>query len=620
MVAFLTDKPSAPTKAEPFDYNAYASELETKYDLPPGSYVKLLNIGEHSGETATSPKGAYGRAQLMPGTAADMGVDPHDPKQNLEGGAKYLKAMYDHFDHDISKAYAAYNEGPGGHGIPNNPETRKYVGRLMGGTDTGGMDVSALMRAPGGPDNPQTKQLQKEGMSALKDSKAANEEASKGYGEDIKRYEKMLAEHDPEIPLPPTLKDLPRPIDQKDYIKDPTRVMQQFLPMLAVLGSAFTRNSATTAMRSAAEAMNAAKQNDKDSFDRAHETWKDSMQKALDEWKMESERYRDALENTKLSASERQQKLQVAAALSNSRYMRESARTGNFDAIWKALQMGDTAWYKNMQVMNMTQRTDIERQIKQGKLQQQDTYNTALKELRAEPEYQGADALGRAKLEAGLTRQLMPNFPEKQAQIAHQIRGELERGPVGKAYGTVETYEPLIENAAAKVEGKHGWDKNPLSSSEQAAFLDGFTRMVTGGQAIRGFTLKLNTEHASLAQKAERILQSVSVGGPLSIDQIRDMISVSREYATQVQKEYETEKGQAEKYAEGLGMPGSSADPFSAGSLTIGGGTPTPTSVPAGDAPPAPPKYTMGQVITHGGKKYKVTGGDMNDPDIEPVG
>lgn len=609
--------------ADPFDYKAYASEMESKYSLPAGSYLKLLDVGERSGETATSPKGAYGRAQLMPDTAREMGMDPHDPKQNLEGGAKYLKAMYDRFGGDISKAYAAYNEGPAGHGVPNNPETRKYVGRLMGesgDTGGGGVDMQALMRAPGGPDNPQTKELQKEGMSALKDSKSAHAEAAKGYSEDIDRYEKMLAEHSPEIPIPPTLKDLPKPLDQKDYIKDPTRVMQQFLPMLAVLGSAFTRRGATTAMSAAAEAMTAAKQNDKDSFERAHETWKDSMQKTLDEWKMESDRYRDALENTKLSAEERQQKLQVAAALSNSRYMRESARTGNFDAIWKALQMGDTAWYKNMQVMNMTQRTDIERQIKQGKLQQQETYNTALKELREEPDYQQADALGRAKLEAQLTRQLMPNFPEKQAQMARQIRRDLENSHVGKTYGSVETYEPLIEDAASKVEGKHFWDENPLSSSEQAAFLEGFTRMVTGGQAIRGFTLKLNTEHASLGQKAARLLQSAKIGGPLSVGQIKDMIKVGREYASQIAKQYDTEQANADKYGESIGLGADATKPFSAGSLDIGGDTPSPTNVPAGGKPPAPPKYEVGQIIEHGGKKYRVTGGDLNDPDIEPVG
>jgi len=72
----------------------------------------------------------------MPGTAQYLGVDPDDPMQNLEGGARYLREQLDRFDGDLEKALAAYNAGPGrvirAGGVPNITETKKYVAAIMG--------------------------------------------------------------------------------------------------------------------------------------------------------------------------------------------------------------------------------------------------------------------------------------------------------------------------------------------------------------------------------------------------------------------------------------------------------------------------------------------------------
>ena len=83
--------------------------------------------------TAVSPKGAYGLGQLMPDTARALGVDPHDPSQNLDGAARYLLEQLATFK-DIDLALAAYNAGP--HrvveysGIPPFAETRDYIARI----------------------------------------------------------------------------------------------------------------------------------------------------------------------------------------------------------------------------------------------------------------------------------------------------------------------------------------------------------------------------------------------------------------------------------------------------------------------------------------------------------
>jgi soluble lytic murein transglycosylase-like protein len=81
-----------------------------------------------------SHAGAIGLAQLMPGTAAGLGVDPTDPLQNLQGGARYLREQLDRFG-TPELALAAYNAGPNrvaqAGGIPRITETQTYVRRVL---------------------------------------------------------------------------------------------------------------------------------------------------------------------------------------------------------------------------------------------------------------------------------------------------------------------------------------------------------------------------------------------------------------------------------------------------------------------------------------------------------
>ena len=113
-----------------------ARSAPQRYQIPEDLFLRLVQQESGWNHTAVSVKGALGLAQLMPGTARILGVNPHDPQQNLDGGARYLKAQYDKFG-DWRLALAAYNAGPGAverfNGIPPYKETQNYVRVIFGG-------------------------------------------------------------------------------------------------------------------------------------------------------------------------------------------------------------------------------------------------------------------------------------------------------------------------------------------------------------------------------------------------------------------------------------------------------------------------------------------------------
>ena len=131
-----TTDPRVPAQSVPTNYQAKVAELSARFDLSPSLIEALVWQESRWQANAVSPVGARGLAQLMPGTARDLGVDPKDPFANLEGGARYLREQLDRFDGDLEKALAAYNAGPGrvirAGGVPRIRETQLYVAAIMG--------------------------------------------------------------------------------------------------------------------------------------------------------------------------------------------------------------------------------------------------------------------------------------------------------------------------------------------------------------------------------------------------------------------------------------------------------------------------------------------------------
>jgi len=107
-----------------------------RYRLSEELITAVITVESNFDHAAVSRKGAQGLMQLMPQTAAMMGVqDPHDPDENIDAGASHLRAMLDTFKGDLPLALAAYNAGEQHvvrhKGIPPFPETRRFVARVL---------------------------------------------------------------------------------------------------------------------------------------------------------------------------------------------------------------------------------------------------------------------------------------------------------------------------------------------------------------------------------------------------------------------------------------------------------------------------------------------------------
>lgn len=118
------------------DLDQVVREASTRYRLDPDFVNSVIKAESNFQVHAVSPKGAQGLMQLMPATAAQLGVsNPFDPKANVEAGTAYLSYLLDLYHDDAVKALAAYNAGAHRvdqyHGVPPYMETREYVAKIV---------------------------------------------------------------------------------------------------------------------------------------------------------------------------------------------------------------------------------------------------------------------------------------------------------------------------------------------------------------------------------------------------------------------------------------------------------------------------------------------------------
>ena len=137
----LASAQSAPTQTSPASaaggqFDADIAAAATSNGIDPALLKGLVAQESGFDPNARSGAGAVGLTQLMPGTAAALGVtDPADPAQSLQGGARYLRQQLDRFGGDERLALAAYNAGPGAvtkyGGVPPYAETQGYVTKVL---------------------------------------------------------------------------------------------------------------------------------------------------------------------------------------------------------------------------------------------------------------------------------------------------------------------------------------------------------------------------------------------------------------------------------------------------------------------------------------------------------
>ena len=128
-------------------------EAASRYGVSEELIAAVIEAESQFNPRAVSNRGAQGLMQLMPETAATLGVeDPFSPRDNIHGGVRHLRSLMDRFDNNVPLALAAYNAG---HvavlhygGIPPYRETRAYVSRILRQLKRSGAKIGDIDRAP----------------------------------------------------------------------------------------------------------------------------------------------------------------------------------------------------------------------------------------------------------------------------------------------------------------------------------------------------------------------------------------------------------------------------------------------------------------------------------------
>jgi soluble lytic murein transglycosylase-like protein len=124
--------PSGRHRPSPGELEPLIHEVSQQHNLPASLLKAVIRVESDFNPAATSPKGAQGLMQLMPGTADDLQVvNPYDAQENIGGGARYLKMLLEKFNNRLPLALAAYNAGPKRvdqcQNVPPIKETRDFV-------------------------------------------------------------------------------------------------------------------------------------------------------------------------------------------------------------------------------------------------------------------------------------------------------------------------------------------------------------------------------------------------------------------------------------------------------------------------------------------------------------
>lgn len=169
--------------------------------------------------------------------------------------------------------------------------------------------------------------------AAAAQDKAVKDEAAKKLEGLQDKYSKLADTIDDGPPVPKAdIQELPDAPKSKDYLKDPTRVFGQFMPLLVSFGALATRNGGVNALKAATAAMTASKEGDQEKLEQAHKDWMDATKKVLDHNSMEVEKRNEILNDRKMSVEEKVHRLNMLGVEMQNTTALATLRGGNLGA------------------------------------------------------------------------------------------------------------------------------------------------------------------------------------------------------------------------------------------------------------------------------------------------
>jgi soluble lytic murein transglycosylase len=132
----ISEDPDTYSTVESSRFDGLIKEIAYRYDVKPALVKAVIKAESGFDPNAVSKKGAQGLMQLMPETSYDLEVDdPFHPRDNINGGVKFLKRLMERFNNDLTLTLAAYNAGPEAvakyEDVPPYEETRHYVKKVL---------------------------------------------------------------------------------------------------------------------------------------------------------------------------------------------------------------------------------------------------------------------------------------------------------------------------------------------------------------------------------------------------------------------------------------------------------------------------------------------------------
>jgi hypothetical protein len=303
---------------------------------------------------------------------------------------------------------------------------------------------------------------------------------------------------------------------------DPKAVWASTAMLMAGLGSLLTRQPLTTAMNAAAGVIKAYRDGDVAAAQSAFTQWKAAQDAALKIANFQQDTYRNLIDQLR----------DMRDATGRDAEAKRRDVMAQYNAQGVALQDQVAAQEKSadeaIRVFDARQGWAKTLQLNGGKIEEQNALQQSIVKLQQSPKFK--DALRQDQLDGGhrsldMIGQLQQSHqmnPDQQDHVAESIVKDIGKNPVYTGWAAARTGIEEMQQIQAHPE----LVRQGIIS--QAVIADKFTQAFNGGRAIRGFQMKMNTDHAGLMDRAQQAANLLRAGGQLSQAQVRDMVDAAK--------------------------------------------------------------------------------------------